>query len=77
MVWTPIFQDTHHTGENLYVYVRALICKDKSHLLWGTIPSVEMCLSPHLEKPVGSEVGGQDPHPWIGSPVGNQACIVP
>ena len=23
-----------------------------------------------------SEVGGQDPHPWISSPVGNQACIV-
>ena len=22
----------------------------------------EMCPSPHLEKPVGSEVGGQDPH---------------
>ena len=37
----------------------------------------EMWLSPHLEKPVGSEVGGQDPRPWIGSPVGNQACIVP
>ena len=37
----------------------------------------EMWLSPHLEKPVGSEVGGQDPHPWISSPVGNQACIVP
>ena len=37
----------------------------------------EMWLSPHLEKPVGREVGGQDPRPWIGSPVGNQACIVP
>ena len=37
----------------------------------------EMWLSPHSEKPVGSEVGGQDPHPWIGSPVENQACIVP
>ena len=37
----------------------------------------EMRLSPHSEKPVGSEVGGQDPRPWIGSPVGNQACIVP
>ena len=36
-----------------------------------------MWLSPHSEKPVGSEVGGQDPCPWIGSPVGNQACIVP
>ena len=37
----------------------------------------EMWLSPHWEKPVGSEVGGQDPRPWISSPVGNQACIVP
>ena len=37
----------------------------------------EMWLSPHSEKPVGSEVGGQDPRPWIGSPVGNQAGIVP
>ena len=37
----------------------------------------EMGLSPHSEKPVGSEVRGQDPRPWIGSPVGNQACIVP
>ena len=37
----------------------------------------EMWLSPHSEKPVGSEVGGQDPRPWISSPVGNQACIVP
>ena len=36
----------------------------------------EMRLSPHSEKPVGSEVGGQDPWPWIGSPVGNQAYIV-
>ena len=37
----------------------------------------EMWLSPHSEKPVGSKVGRQNPHPWIGSPVGNQACIVP
>ena len=37
----------------------------------------EIWLSPHLEKPVGSKFGGQDPCPWIGSPVGNQACIVP
>ena len=36
----------------------------------------EMWLSPHSEKPVGSEVGGQDPRPCIGSPVGNQDCIV-
>ena len=36
----------------------------------------EMWLSPHSKKPVGSEVGGQDPHQWIGSPMGNQACIV-
>ena len=25
----------------------------------------------------GAGSGTQDPHPWIGSPVGNQACIVP
>ena len=37
----------------------------------------EMWLSPHSEKPVGSEVGGQDPRPGISSSVGNQACIVP
>ena len=37
----------------------------------------EMWPSPHSEKPVGSEVGGQDTRPWTGSPVGNQACIVP
>ena len=37
----------------------------------------EMWPSPHSEKPVGSKVGGQDPRPWISSPVGNQACIVP
>ena len=36
-----------------------------------------MWLSPHSEKPVGSKVGGQDPSPWISSPVGNQACLVP
>ena len=36
-----------------------------------------MWLSPHSEKPVGSEVGEQDPRPWISSPVGNQACFVP
>ena len=37
----------------------------------------EMWLGPCSEKPVGSEVGGLDPRPWIGSPVGNQACIIP
>ena len=37
----------------------------------------EMWLSPHSEKPVGSKVVGQDPRPWTGSPMGNQACIVP
>ena len=36
----------------------------------------KMWLSPHSEKPVESEVGRQDPRPWIGSPVGNEACIV-
>ena len=25
----------------------------------------------------GARFCGQDPHPWIGSPVGNQACIAP
>ena len=33
--------------------------------------------SPHSEKPVDSEVGGQDPCPQIGSLMGNQALIVP
>ena len=33
--------------------------------------------APHLEKPVGREVGKQDPRPRTGSPMGNQACIVP
>ena len=28
----------------------------------------EMWLSPHSEKPLGSEVGGQDTCPWTGSP---------
>ena len=49
-------------------------------LMQGTIPNVGNMAQPPLrkvEKPVGSEVGGQDPCPWIGSPVGNQACIVP
>ena len=43
---------------------------------WGTVPSVGNVAQPPLGKPVGSEVGGQDPRPWISSPVGNQACIV-
>ena len=37
----------------------------------------EMWPSPHSERPVGSEVGTQDPCPRIGSPMGNQALIVP
>ena len=37
----------------------------------------EVWLSPHLEKPVGSKVGEQDPCPQTGSLMGNQACIVP
>ena len=45
--------------------------------LWGTVPCVGNVAQPHSEKPVGSEVGGQDPRPRTGSPVGNQACIVP
>ena len=45
-------------------------------VVWGTIPSVGNVAQPQLEKPVGSEVGGQNPRPWISSPVENQACIV-
>ena len=44
--------------------------------VWGTVPSVGNVAQPPLGKPVGSEVGEQDPRPWISSPVGNQACIV-
>ena len=44
--------------------------------VWGTVPSVGNVAQSPLGKPVGSEVGGQDPRPWISSPVGNQACIV-
>ena len=44
---------------------------------WEPFQAWEMWPSPHSEKPVGSKVGGQDPRPWTGSPVGNQACIVP
>ena len=42
-------------------------------MLWVTVPSMENVAQPPLGKPVGSEVGGQDPRPWISSPVGNQA----
>ena len=45
--------------------------------LWGTVPSMGNVAQPPLGKAVGSQVGGQDPRPWIGSPVENQACIVP
>ena len=31
----------------------------------------------HSERPVESEVRHRGPTPWIGSPVGNQACIAP
>ena len=44
--------------------------------MWGTVPSVGNVAQPPLGKPVGNEVGGQDPRPWISSPVGNQAYIV-
>ena len=50
--------------------------KMRHEVLWGTVPSVGNVAQPPLGKPVGSEVGRQDPHPWISSPVGNQACIV-
>ena len=46
-------------------------------LLWGTVPSMGNVAQPPLGKASGERVGGQDPHPRIGSPVGNQACIVP
>ena len=36
----------------------------------------EMGPIPHSEKPVGSEVAGQDPRPWVGFPLGNHASIV-
>ena len=42
----------------MYVVVEQL--ETINSLTWGTIPNVqawEMWLSPHLEKPVGSEVG--------------------
>ena len=66
---------------------RATLCFSSPHSIhWATPARAEICgelfkawemwLSPHSEKPVGSEVGGQDPHPRIGSPMGNQACIV-
>ena len=45
--------------------------------MWGTVPSMGNVAQAPLKKPVGSEFGGQDPLPWIGSPVANQACIVP
>ena len=48
-----------------------------SPTMWGTVPSVGNVAQALLGKPVGSEVGGQDPRPRIGSPVRNQACIVP
>ena len=37
-------------------------------MAWAQLP---------LGRPVESESGTQDPRPWTGSPVGNQACIVP
>ena len=43
---------------------------------WDPFEAWEMWPSPHSEKPVRSKVGGQDPRPWTGFPVGNQACIV-
>ena len=66
--------------ENVYLPATSLLQKQNLSTTCTTCGELfqawEMWLSPHSEKPVGSEVGGQDPHPWIGSPVGNQACIV-
>ena len=55
----------------------AVLTKNKGRDVGNCSKRGKIGFSPHSEKPVGSEVGGQDPRPWIGSPVGNQACIVP
>ena len=63
----------HHIFGPLYPYYPLTLFPLYGELfqVWETWPS------PHSEKPVGSEVGRQDPRPQIGSPVGNQALIVP
>ena len=61
----------------MFVHMDMRIRMFTTALLWGTVPSVGNVGQPPLGKPVGSEVGGQDPRPWIGSLVENQACIVP
>ena len=63
----------HNNCINLTILLALLIYP----WLWGTVPSMGNVAQPRLGKPVGSEVGRQDPHPWTGSPLGNQACIVP
>ena len=40
-------------------------------VLCGTGPA------PTLKSQWGVRSGTQDPGPWLGSPMGNQACIVP
>ena len=60
------------------IFNKSLYSKSSKYSKFGEpFQAWEMWLIPHSEKPVGSEVGGQDPRPWISSPVGNQACIVP
>ena len=66
----------------IYIYVRYCVSMHvytQAHIYMGGRPfqAWEMWLSPLSEKPVGSEVGRQDPRPWISSPMGNQACFVP
>ena len=77
-IWLYIYMTTYIYD---YIHTHSHICVCMTiydYIYGGELFQVwEMWLSPHSEKPVGSEVGGQDPRPRIGSPVGNQACIVP
>ena len=49
----------------------------KHKSVWGTIPCMRNVAQPPLGKASGERGWREDPHPWIGSPVGNHACIVP
>ena len=68
VVYMYLWMSPHVNSGTPFLVLR---CSGEPFQAWA------MWLSPHSEKPVGSEVGGLDPRPWIGSPVGNQACIVP
>ena len=50
--------------------------KNGYDFLWGTVPSVGNVAQPPLRKASGEGGWRAGPTPWIGSPVGNQACIV-